>query len=50
MKTNFVKQMKREKITHGQDMPTSLQRKQEEKARQMRRSNARMNKRNFWGE
>ena len=50
MQTNFIKQKKREKIDHGKDVPTSLQRKQEEKIRQMSRSNARMQKRNFLGE
>ena len=46
---NFIKQKKREKIDHGKEASTSLQRKQEEKIRQMSRANARMNKRNFRG-
>ena len=50
MQTNFIKHMKREKIDHGKDVQARWQRKQEEKSRQMLRSNARMNKRNFWGE
>lgn len=50
MKINFIKQMKREKTPSGEESPISLQRKQEEKARQQRRANARMSKRNFQGE
>ena len=50
MQTNFIKQMKREKVAFWEEVPVSLQRKQEEKARQQIRANARMNKRNFQGE
>lgn len=50
MQANIIKQQKREKIPFGEYAPISLQRKQEEKARQVGRSNARMIKHYFQGE